>query len=73
MKIKIIEVKEIIRRVEIKVYCCSKMKELYGTFFVLNIKDGDLILTIGSTPNYCFSEKVNYCPFCGKKIEVIEG
>ena len=73
MKIKRIVRIEKRKDVEIGKYCCSSIKERLhdGSSFFLLKWDGIFIFSLYglSTPALPYS-KINFCPFCGEKIEI---
>ena len=61
-------------------YCCEKMKEAYGSGYGGTLHFADIeetgefgLCIMNSDDNGYFPEKkIDYCPFCGAKIETKE-
>lgn len=71
MEIEIKKIRKIETRVGVKKYCCSKMKRLHKDSYVVSIEQRGMFLSVSSKFDCSFREQILYCPFCGKKIEVI--
>jgi len=64
MRIKYVHIKEI-------EWCCNKMKYQQEQHKIWIIQNGEIWLDLHNENREWVHEKLNYCPFCGKKIEFI--